>query len=615
MEKITWRKNDSKQNTLYSAVCAVLSFCACLSIVSMLKDNNDLYSFSNSIIALPAFVGCYFSMSRAFRERGRALVISIILGFMLSASQVFGKNLLRTDCTDCQNIKVWLAILGLTPLFTSLLINLFRWIENFRICETSYKLSPSKVFWLSWFILFLAWLPALLASYPGVYAYDCIFEIRFALRDEITIHHPLIHTLMLKWYVVDLGGKVLGNRELGFFFYCITQMLILSGAMANLLRYLVIRKTRKLYCIVVFLIFAFLPVNPLMSIAGTKDIIFSAFGLVCAVCFCELVDKGAAASWKQFTKLAVFLFLTMIFRNQGFYVFLVTMPVAVLILKKRRLMTIVTTVVVTVVYLIYAGPISKDVLHGVSPEYLKHEYFSVPAMTLVRAYQDENRDLTPEEIEFIQTFCATCDKDATGGWGIADPYKNYCNAGVFLDHPVEATKMWLNIGRKHTVDYIDAWGRLTIGLWYSDMNYRDPEAFHPYWEYVMSTGDSEEYIYLERTTPSSLQWLSDWYDTLTYQNSYQKVPVLSALFSTGVYFWLMMIFIGWCICYRRYRYLLVAVFPFVYWLTMLLGPVVLYRYVYIVGLDAVLMIGIMINSYEGAADAPAIAAESAGGSK
>ena len=212
--------------------------------------------------------------------------------------------------------------------------------------------------------------------------------------------------------------------------------------------------------------------------------------------------------------------------------------------------------------------------------------------------------MTDEEITFVQEFCLTCDRDATGEWGIADPYKNYSNAGKFIDHPVQFTKMWLNIGRKHTVDYIDAWGRLTIGLWYCDMNYRDPEAWHPYWEYDMSTGDSEEYIFLERNTPSGFQWLSDWYRNLTYENTYQKVPVLSVLFSSGTTFWVMVIFAGWCICYKRYKYLLVAVFPFVYWLTMLLGPVVLFRYVYILALDAVLMIAIMITKTSERASLP-----------
>ncbi len=586
---------SSSANLIYKVSCLILSFLACIAISLMLKDNNEFYSFSNSIIAIPAMIGCYWSMSRAFIRSKRVVVTGFILGFLLSTSQFLGKNLMLTNSTDAKNIWVWLGILFLTPLLASLLINTLCFIEDKSGCTEDYRLSPIKVFLLSWLILMLAWLPALLASYPGVYAYDCIFQIRFALREEITLHHPIVHTLMLKWFVMDLGGKVLGNKELGFFFYCITQMLILSGSMANLLRYLMVRKTRKLYCIIVFLIFAFLPVNPMMAIAGTKDIIFSAFGLVCAVCFCELIDKGVDASWKQFAKLGIFLFLTMLFRNQGFYVFIVTMPVSVIILKKRRLMTIVTTVVVTIAYLIFSGPITKDVLHGVSPDYLKHEYFSVPAMTLIRAYKDENCAMTEEQIAFVQRFCTNYDREGAANWGIADTYKNYVDAGVFLNEPIEATKMWLEIGRTHTLDYVDAWGRLTIGLWYTDMNYRDPEAFHPYWEYDMSTGESEEYVFLERHTPSCLQWLSDWYSVLTYQNTYQKIPVLSVLFSSGAYFWVMMIYAGWCICYKRYRYLLVAVFPFVYWLTMLLGPVVLYRYVYLLGLDAVLMIGIMIT--------------------
>lgn len=596
MDKITSRANGNNHNVLYSVICAVLSFGACLAIVSMLKDNNDFYAFSNSIIALPTLVGCYFSISRAFKERGRILIISIILGFMLSASQIFGKNLLRTDCTDCQNIKVWLAILGLTPLFSSLLINLYVFLDKKKITDSVYKLSHNKLFLFSWLIIFLAWLPALFASYPGVYAYDCIFEVRFALRDEVTMHHPIVHTLMVKWFVIDLGEKMLGNRELGFFWYCIVQMLSLSGSMAFALRYLIKRKTNKVFTFIVFLIFAFLPVNPLMGIAGTKDILFSAFGLFSAVFFCEIVDKAEKADWKQYLGLGIFLFLTMLFRNQGFYVFLVTMPIGILLLKKRRLITTITTVIVTVVYLVFSGPFTTNVLHGVYPDYLKKEYFSVPSMQLMRAYHDENSVMTPEQREYVESLIASYADDGAGRLGIADIYKNWFNVGLCFEDPMRFVTMWFDIGRDHTVDYIDAWGRLTIGLWYADMNYRDPEAFHPYWEYIMSTGDTQEYVILERTTPQSLQGLSDWYDNFTYQDPYQNIPVVSMLFSSGIYFWVMMIYAGWCVCKKKYNYLLVAVYPFVYWLTMLLGPVVVFRYVYLLALDAVLMIGIMINS-------------------
>ncbi len=615
MDKITLKNPDSRQSTVYSVVCAVLSFCACLAIVSMLKDSNDLYSFSNSIIALPAFVGCYLSISKAFKERGRVLVISIILGFMLSASQIFGKNLLRTDCTDCQNIKVWLAILGLTPLFSSLLVNLYLFIDKKKIINSTYKLSYNKLFLISWLIIFAAWLPALFASYPGVYAYDCIFEVRFALRDEVTMHHPIVHTLMVKWFVVDLGEKMLGNRELGFFWYCIVQMLALSGSMAFAIRYLIKRKTNKVFCFVVFLIFAFLPVNPLMGIAGTKDILFSAFGLFSGVFFCEIVDRAEKADWKQYLGLGIFVFLTMLFRNQGFYVFLVVMPIGILLLKKRRLITTITTVIVTVVYLIFSGPFTANVLHGVSPDYLKREYFSVPCMQMMRAYHDENRVMTPEQVEYVESLILCYEDNGAGRLGIADIYKNWFNVNLFNEDPMRFVKMWFDIGMDHTVDYIDAWGRLTIGLWYADMNYRDPEAFHPYWEYIMSTGDTQEYVILERTTPQSLQGLSDWYDNFTYQDPYQNIPVVSMLFSSGIYFWVMMIYVGWCINKKKYNYLLVAAFPFVYWLTTLLGPVVVFRYVYLLALDDVLMLGIMFNSSDETATTSAVADESAGGSK
>ena len=109
---------------------------------------------------------------------------------------------------------------------------------------------------------------------------------------------------------------------------------------------------------------------------------------------------------------------------------------------------------------------------------------------------------------------------------------------------------------KAPVAYIDAFGRLTIGLWYPDMNYRDPEAYHPYWEYKSTQqmeGDIPRVI-VERNTPDNMQWLADFYDKLSYENTYQKIPVVSMFFSSGMTCWIMLLYAGWCIYIKKYKH-------------------------------------------------------------
>ena len=52
------------------------------------------------------------------------------------------------------------------------------------------------------------------------------------------------------------------------------------------------------------------------------------------------------------------------------------------------------------------------------------------------------------------------------------------------------------------------------------------------------------------------------------------------LFSSGLPFWLLLIFAAYFVYAKKYRYLAPALVIFALWGTLLLGPVVLYRYIY-----------------------------------
>ena len=63
-------------------------------------------------------------------------------------------------------------------------------------------------------------------------------------------------------------------------------------------------------------------------------------------------------------------------------------------------------------------------------------------------------------------------------------------------------------------------------------------------------------------------------------NSYQKVPVVRILFAPAFYWWLLCMYLAAAIYRREYRLLLPAVFLAAYYLTLLLSPAVLIRYMY-----------------------------------
>ena len=97
------------------------------------------------------------------------------------------------------------------------------------------------------------------------------------------------------------------------------------------------------------------------------------------------------------------------------------------------------------------------------------------------------------------------------------------------------------------------------------MNYFNPGTFRVYWGYKSSVGD--QFYLVGRDTLRSMKWLVNMYYKLTHSNSYQRVPVV--LFS-----------IAELIVKKRDGLIVAFLFPFALWLTLLLGPIVWFWYVF-----------------------------------
>jgi hypothetical protein len=58
------------------------------------------------------------------------------------------------------------------------------------------------------------------------------------------------------------------------------------------------------------------------------------------------------------------------------------------------------------------------------------------------------------------------------------------------------------------------------------------------------------------------------------------LPLVSLFFSSGITAWLMLAFMAYMVYLKKWKCLFPVSFAFFLWLTLLLSPVVLYRYVY-----------------------------------
>lgn len=602
----------------------LLSFMSLLFINSTLKSNHTLFEFSNSIYSLIVFLGVLFLIGKATekikREKDvRLLIVSIILGLIFSIFMVAGRNILLLDTLEIGKIKTWIKILCGIPFWTSIIILLMTFqlkSNEIEKCDQSEKISLKKYFFICWGIIFGVWFIGLIASYPGVYGYDCIYQMHYYITRKVLSQHPYIHTYLLGFCTWTIG-RLLGSYERGFFIYSIIQMLILSSSFAYICLYLRKRDVNCIFRIVSIVLMAILPCNMIMSFSGTKDIIYAAMVIYLTVMLLDVIEEPEKLdNIKWIIALIVVFFLQSVFRSQGIYITVLILTLLIIFSNKNRKIWAIVFGSVLVLFVIYQGPLAK-ICHVTKTDSI-HEMMSVPCSQIARVYTNPDTKLSSNEKKKIQKYIPNVDSynqmltlpdevyknyikyipnypQNKEPQGIADGVKNTFNSKAFKKNPKEFIGLWINIGKKYPGIYLDAWTRLSSGNWYPDMNYPDPTTFHPYWEYDMKGHQPGEWVYLQRTASQKFHLITGGLRVISNYNIYQKIPLLSTMMNGAFSVWIMLFFIGQCLYEKKYNYLFPAIVTFLIWLTLLLGPVVQFRYLYPIYVCTPIWIGIMLT--------------------
>lgn len=232
---------------------------------------------------------------------------------------------------------------------------------------------------------------------------------------------------------------------------------------------------------------------------------------------------------------------------------------------------------ILVLFQIYNGPVTKA-LGGLPYDSIR-EMMSVPLMQMSRAliYSPDKLDKkVQEEIkEYIPTYETYSIFPSN-----SDNLKMYFNLEKFKEDPIAFVSLWANVGIKCPINYIDAFCRLNVASWYPDMNERDLGAWHPYMEFDNSKPENEEWTIVKRMTPEFLQSPATKVREEILENKYQKIPLLSLFWSSGFTTWLMFFLLGYACVKKRWKLLPLFSIPVLMWMTLLLAPVILFRYMY-----------------------------------
>lgn len=511
-------------------------------------------------------------------------------GLFIGFTGQWGRQLEEAGNVNFTALSSYLVPLFAAAAVTPLLAWGFAWLgkdhPKRRSCGRAEKKNR---FLLTALLLFLSWFFVFLAVYPGFFAYDASDELSQVLTASYVTRHPLLHVLLLGKTVSGVE-RLTGSYNTGIAVYVLFQMaamaLLVSWELACFQK---LGAGRILHGIG-FCFFAFFPVIPMYVLCTSKDIWYTAgmLAVITLLCLKGKEQEGAKAGRLPWVGLGAALFVMAVFRNNGFYVFLVMIPVLLWFAGKRDRKKMAVTAGAVLVLVLGQNAVLNAALKPVDTGV--QETLTVPIQQLARTwnyspevFSEEDREalfeILPQEV--LERYTPK----------LSDLVKiDFCTENYEKD-PGRYLALWLRTGLKAPFTYLNAWLMTSYGFWYPDASI---DVYNGWRNYVKSSWFSFE-TEEPGVRQSRFPWLEEQYRRLSLENIVQELPVISWLFSPGFLcrvFVLAGLFLA--SCGRRKQ--LAAFMPvFLNWLTVLLGPTYLVRYVLIFWFALPLLL-VVINS-------------------
>ena len=579
-----------KINMRFIAVAIATAGVLCFPQILNLKGNELV--FTNSIFSVFIWIFCIYVLNQSLNgidiQDGRGLKISVILSFLFTVAMLLGTRLDAEGNVNFKDWKLWISMPILTCFFSIPIRRLWSFMESIEKKKTEGS-QHMKMLWLpeaivkhenlaTFIFLIICWTPVLLAVYPGFFVYDAQNEYVQVASRTFSTHHPLVHVLMLGGIICAVH-KFTGSYNLGIVCYMIVQMLIVAGVFTYLINFLRKKKVSGMIRLLSVIYFALFPVIVMHVICSTKDTIFTAALLLLLLCMLEM-GISTEKFFNSKYQMALFIFSALmmsLFRKNAMYAFVVMTPVLLIYFKKHfRKMAIIIAVIFIFFFLI--DKTLTLALHADDSE--NQEILTMPIQQLTRTYILNNDAFEEEDIATLHEILP---EEALELYTpkSSDPVKFHFQNAAYEADKLKYAKLWVKTGLKKPFTYINAWLVNTYGFWYPDTIidvYRGNVKFtfvyedSSYFEYEVEQPGVRE---------SKIPWLDEVYRKMSLEIVKEKIPVLSMIFSPGFLFWCYAFMFSYEVYRKKYNILIPYLMLLILWLTLLMGPTYLVRYVLI----------------------------------
>ncbi len=454
------------------------------------------------------------------------------------------------------------VILFLTKLLTGIL--------NDKMCaecrEDRRPALPGKVLLGLMVITVAVYGICYLAYFPGIFSYDIKGQVDQVVGiSPYCNYQPVLHTLL--WKGMVFLENITGIHPAGLIIYCVLQMLITVAVCGYMLLWMGKKGVHKCIVLLSWGYITFMPTLQIFSIITTKDVYF-ADALILLVTI--LYDTGKEEAFSKLRLGGALLsgVIACLLRNNMIYAVLFSFVVCMIAKAGKRLFITLGGIVVSAFFVLH---ILYPAL-GVEPV-MPREALSVPMQQMSNVFIHAPETFTEEEMELFMEYVPWA-----GNYNprFADVVKSGFEDGNYQERTKAFWKLWLDIGKKAPMHYINAFLTLNIPLWYPSAEPIDTYANREYIESKML--EKDEY---------RVEWmgvfpkLHEYYEGVAeFRNPGMNLFILKPLFSLAFPF-VTMYFGGYLILQdKKKEYIWIYMIYAGVFLTYLLGPVSNFRYIY-----------------------------------
>ncbi len=530
-------------------------------------------------------------------------VVNIIFSILFAFAMVAGYQCEHWGYVLPYDPYTYLAMAGVFLLSLILSTLLYSYIKKcYSIKHSSYKashiwLKSSLIIWCCYFVVFLG-------VYPGFFVYDAQYELTETIARNFSDHQPIFHVLYMGG-IIQAVHKITEDYNIAIAVFTLAQMTFISIVMGFLVKEFNKETLRTSWAYVFSFYLGIFPVLVMYALCSAKDGVFAAALMLVFVYLRRIISDPVSfiRSPKEIVLFVLSSVLMMLMRSNGMHAYVVFSFILFIVLliadiKRSKsnktspmpnvdsdgkrsnscssIILLLACICSVVLYIVS----NKGLLIAVhASDYGSREMLTVPIQQLARVYSYEQDQMTDEEIDSLLTYLP---ETALSHYNpkCSDLVKLDFNEDAFSKNPATFLNLWISLGLKHPVAYVNAWFMTSYGMWYPGAvidGYKGNEVF------TFTYGDSSYFGYeteLPGVRDPKIPFVDSIYRFISLDPTIQRIPVVRMLFSPGFMLWCMLFILGYFLYIKKGQYTVPYLLPLIVILTCLLGPISLVRYSY-----------------------------------